>query len=306
MQLHDLQVILEVAKLESISAAALKLDISAATASAAVKRVEKALGVELFVRTTRQLRLSSAGERYLPKCQQGLELLEQARLSTCDECTGIRGELRIAVPSDLGRNVFMPWLDAFMASHPELAVKLHISDSPSDFYRDRIDVALRYGAPLDSNHTGFEICQFPRLLCASPEFLTRHGTPEHPDQLANFNGLFYQVRDLTYDMWEFIGPDGQHHKVKMNGDRAANDADLVRRWCLAGRGLATKSYLDIAEHLLAGELVAVMPEYRQPNISLWLICPSRHSVTPAIRQLRDYLRERTGEVLQKLSDAQLL
>jgi len=114
MQLEDLQVVLKVAEFRSITAAATHLDMRTATASAALKRVESALGVELFIRTTRQLRLSSAGERYIPQCEQALLMLDQARLNMKDDLDSVDGELRIALSSDLGRNLVIPWLDEFM------------------------------------------------------------------------------------------------------------------------------------------------------------------------------------------------
>ncbi len=105
MLIEDLQVILKVAEFRSITAAATNLDMRTATASAAVKRVEASLGAELFVRTTRHLRLSSVGERYLPQCEQALKVLEQAKLNMHEELGIIDGEIRIALSSDLGRNV---------------------------------------------------------------------------------------------------------------------------------------------------------------------------------------------------------
>ena len=121
--------------------------MSTATASAAVKRVENALGVELFIRTTRRLRLSSAGERYIPQCEQALLMLDQAKQSMKDEQNIIDGELRIALSSDLGRNLVTPWLDQFMETYPGVSLRSNISDSNIDFYRDSVDIALRYGSP---------------------------------------------------------------------------------------------------------------------------------------------------------------
>jgi DNA-binding transcriptional LysR family regulator len=143
MLLEDLQVILKVAEFRSITAAAASLDMSTATASAAIKRVEAALGIDLFIRTTRKLRLSTAGERYIPQCQQALLTLEQAKQNIRDDLDIVDGELRIALPSDLGRNLVSSWLDEFVQSHPKVNLKLNISDSNIDFYRDSVDVALR-------------------------------------------------------------------------------------------------------------------------------------------------------------------
>lgn len=305
MLLEDLQVVLEVAKLRSITAAANNLDMRTATASAALKRVENALGVELFARTTRQLRLTTAGEKYIPQCEQALQMLEQAKQGLKHELDIIDGELRIAMPSDLGRNLLTPWLDEFIDDYPALTLSTHVSDSNIDFYRDRIDIALRYGSPSDANLYGFKICNVPGLLCATQSYLDQYGEPEHPHDLASHNGLFYQLHDVIHDIWTFTN-EGQSYKVKMSGNRASNDADLVRRWAVAGKGLAVKSCLDLSDDLLNDRLVNVMPEYSPRVTELWLICPTRQSITPAVRLLRDRMKERCQEVLQKLIDKGVL
>lgn len=179
MLLEDLQVILKVAEFKSITAAASNLDMRTATASAAVKRVEQALGFELFIRTTRHLRLSAAGERYIPQCQQAIAMLEQAKNTLKSDDDIIDGELRIALSSDLGRNIVIPWLDEFMQTHTQLSLRANISDSNIDFYRDSVDIALRYGKPNDASMYGFKICDVPRILCAAQSYLDTHGTPAH-------------------------------------------------------------------------------------------------------------------------------
>lgn len=305
MQTEDLQVVLKVAEHRSITAAATGLDMLPATASAAVKRVEAALGTELFIRTTRSLRLSPAGERYIPQVRQALELLDQARLQLQDDRDSVEGELRLAVSSDLGRNLVLPWLDAFTEGHPKVSLKLNVSDSVIDFYRDAVDLALRYGSPDTANMYGFKICDTPGLLCAAPAYLEKHGTPTHPHELTTHNGLFYQLHELIHDVWSFER-DGQQYKVKMSGNRASNDGDLVRRWCVAGQGLAVKSCIDMAADLMAGRVVRVMPDYRPPVKELWLVCPSRQLLTPAARLLRDMLRKRTREILAQLVEKGLL
>ncbi len=305
MLLEDLQVVLKVAEFRSITAAAASLDMRTATASAAVKRVETALGVELFIRTTRHLRLSNAGERYIPNCEQALLMLDVAKQNVRDDMDIVDGELRIAVSSDLGRNRVIPWLDEFMQAHSGVSLKVHISDSNIDFYRDPVDIALRYGSPNDANLYGFKICNVPRVLCATRDYLEANGTPKHPHELASHNGLFYQLYDIIHNVWEF------HHedttlKIKMNGNRATNDADLVRRWCIASKGLAAKSCLDMSADLLSEKVVSLLPEYKLTATELWLICPSRQSITPAVRLLRDSLREKCSHILQRLVEAGVL
>ena len=168
MSLDDLIVVLRVAEFRNITAAATSLDMRAATASAAVKRVEQELGVELFVRSTRRLRLSAAGEKYLPHCKQAIDLLSQAQQNLRSEVDSVTGEIRLSVSSDLGRNRVVPWIDELMATHPCLNLRVQITDTNVDFYRDSVDMALRYGAPSDTNLYGFKICDVPRLLFGDP------------------------------------------------------------------------------------------------------------------------------------------
>ncbi|MBC7002309.1 LysR family transcriptional regulator [Photobacterium sp. BZF1] len=305
MLIQDLEVVLKVAEFRSITAAATSLDMRVATASAAVKRVEASLGVELFVRTTRQLRISPAGERYLPQCEQALQMLENAKQNVREDLDDIDGEIRISLSSDLGRNVVTPWLDAFLANHPNVALRSNISDSNIDFYRDSVDMALRYGSPNDASMYGFKICNVPRLMCASASYLESNGTPNSLEDLKQHNGLFYQLRDIVQDEWRFnVGE--QSHKVKLKGNRSSNDGDLVRRWCVSGQGIAIKSCLDMAGDLLNERVINLMPDYKPTPTELWLVCPSRQSITPTVRMLRDFLREQTREVLLKLVDAKVL
>ncbi|NMM39452.1 LysR family transcriptional regulator [Pseudoalteromonas arctica] len=305
MQIDDLKLILKVAEFKSITLAAVKLDMRTATASAAIKRVEATLGVDLFVRTTRHLRLSAAGERYIPQCEQAIAILEQARQNLKGEHDEIEGELRVALSSDLGRNLVIPWIDEIMDNYPKVSLRTHISDSNVDFYRDSVDIALRYGSPNDANVYGFKICNIPRLLCATPSYLKCHGEPAHPDELDQHQGLFYQLQDIINNVWEFT--DGQNnYKVKMQGKRASNDGDLVRRWCVAGKGLAVKSALDIADDLLNDRVVTVMNDYQHTSGELWLICPSRQSITPAVRLLRDACRQKSRAIINQLIDKGIL
>lgn len=296
MNTDDLNMVLSVAELGSITAAAARLNKQVAAASAAIKRVERALGAELFVRSTRHLRLSGAGERYIPQCKQALAMLNIAEKNLREEVGLVEGELRISVSSDLGRNIVSPWLDEILDAHPKVSLKLDASDSSVDFYRDAIDVAIRYGSPKEANVYGYKICTVPRVLCASQGYLERFGTPKHPNDLAAHAGLFYQLYDKIYDNWAF-SYQGQEYKIKMNGTRASNDGDIVRRWCVAGKGIALKSSLDISADLLSGRLIRFLSEYEIKPTELWIVCSSRQSITPAVRLLRDALKEKVGKYL---------
>jgi DNA-binding transcriptional LysR family regulator len=250
--------------------------------------VQANLGVALFIRTTRQLRLSSAGEKYIPQCEQAMLILDQAKQNMKGERDIIDGDLRLAISSDLGRNIVIPWLDEFMATHPKISLHANINDSN-----------------LDANLYGFKICNIPRLLCASKPYLEANGTPTHPQDLASHNGLLYQLNNITYDVWEFYRGDKQY-KIKMKGNRVSNDGELVHRWCVSGKGIGLKSCLDISSDLLDENVLHILPEYQAKATELWLIFPSRQSITPAARLLRDTLKQKTRNILLQLIDKGIL
>jgi DNA-binding transcriptional LysR family regulator len=232
-------------------------------------------------------------------------MLDQARQNMKDDLDIVDGKLRIALSSDLGRNLVTPWLDEFMETYPKVSLKTNISDSNIDLYRDYVDIALRYGSPNDANLYGFKICNVPALLCATQEYLDKSGTPEHPHDLASHNGLFYQLYDIIHDVWAF-SQGGTDYKIKMSGNRASNDGDLVRRWCVAGKGVAVKSCLDMSTDLLSGNVISLMPEFKPTPTELWLIFPSRQSITPAARLLRDTFKEKSTSILNKLIEKGIL
>lgn len=113
--------------------------------------------------------------------------------------------------------------------------------------------------------------------------------------------MLYQLFDITHDLWTFTKED-EAYKIKMNSDRVANDGDLVRRWCVDGKGLALKSCLEISTDLLSGNLVNVMPEFKSSSTELWLIFPIRQLITPAARLLRDTIKKKCHDILTQLID----
>ncbi|MCK6264898.1 LysR family transcriptional regulator [Vibrio sp. ZSDE26] len=294
MQTNDLTLFVATADLLSITKAATKLDLSPAAASAAIKRLERELGVELFVRSTRQLRITEEGERFLSHCRSALQSLDHAKASLLEMRGEVAGKLRLSVSSDLGRNVVLPWLDSIMDTHPKLSLDLTISDSVANLYQDRIDVALRYGQPEDSSMVAFKIADVQRVVCASPDYIARHGQPALPTELLEHNCLLYRLGTTQFDQWVFHSkadePSSREIKVKVRGNHRCDDSEIVRRWCVAGKGVALKSRLDMLRDLKQNRLVELLPDYVVSPTSLWLICPNRQQVTPAILLLRDELR----------------
>lgn len=281
----------------SLSAAARLLGQSPAVASAGLKRLEAELGVMLFARSTRSLRLTPGGERFLERARLVVDTLREAQ----DELGGgqgvVRDRLQISMPSDLGRNQVLPWLDEFQDLHPEVHLRVQISDRLADFFRQPVDIAIRYGQLPDSSLVALPLAPGNRrLLCAAPAYLERHGVPATPEELVAHNCLCFMRSDSINDRWRFYRGD-REVKVRVRGDRLADDADAVRRWALAGRGIAYKSALDVAPELAAGRLLRLCPEWRGEALPLSMMCADRRQLSPTVKRLHEFLRERCAQSL---------
>ncbi|MBY4676913.1 LysR family transcriptional regulator [Marinobacterium arenosum] len=296
--IKDLELFVHTAETGSLSAAARLLDLTPAAASAALKRLEAELDTPLVVRSTRSLRLTHEGELFLRHCRQALQLLADGKEAVQTGRALVRGVLQVSVPSDFGRNLLLPWLDRFQAQYPEVRVRLQLSDRIADIYRQPVDIALRYGAPADSSFIALPLAPANhRVLCAAPAYLARAGTPTSPAQLADHNCLCFMLGEQTHDRWRFS--DGERQlSVIVNGDRLADDGDAVRRWALAGRGIAYKSLLDVVEDLRSGRLVRLCTDWQGEAAPLNLICPDRRQLNPAVQALREFLAAQCEALLR--------
>ena len=293
LRLDDLQVFVRTADRGSLSAAAREIGISPALASAAVKRLEGELGLRLLTRTTRSLSLTAEGTQYLEHAREALRLLRAGHDALLAGKDSFGGTLKIAMPSDLGRNLLLGWLDAFQRRHPKLHYQLSVSDRLADMVRQQVDVAIRYGEQDDSSLVAMPIASAnDRVLVASPAYLREHGPVLSLDDLQRHNCLRFALEDGLHDRWTFYRlPQREQVSVQVSGNRSADDAELVRRWAVAGLGVAYKSRLDLHEDLAAGRLQALLPEVAGEAAPLHLVCMHRAQVTPVVLQLRDFLRE---------------
>ncbi len=287
--LQDLTLFVRTAAAGSLSAAARQLDITPAAASAALKRLEAELQAPLFVRSTRSLRLTPEGERFLQHCRDALQLLEHGRAAIAEGRQLVGGVLQISAPSDFGRGLLLGWLDAFQARHPAVRLRLQLSDRLAGLHREPVDIALRYGAPRDSSLVALPVApDNRRVLCAAPAYLQRAGRPEAPEDLAAHNCLSYVLGDDVHDRWRFWR-DGRETSVVVQGDRVADDGEVVRRWAVAGHGIVYKSGLDVATDLAAGRLERLCGGWQTEPAPLVLLCADRRQLSPAVKALREWL-----------------
>jgi len=288
LQLAQLELFLRLADAGSLSAAARELQITPAAASAALKRLEATLAVRLVERSTRSMRLTPEGELLREHAQRALGLLDDVRALLGAQRERLEGEIHIAAPSDLGRQVLSPMLDGFIARHPGLRIALHVSDNMHDLLRERVDIAVRYGELRDSTLVARLLHSGPRALVASPAYLAARGTPAHPRELAQHNCLALYLNGRPQLQWTFQR-DGASLAVKVAGNRRADDGALVRQWALEGLGIAYKSVMDVATDLRAGRLVALLPEWQGEHFPLHAIVPAREHMPLRVRRLLDEL-----------------
>ncbi|MDX9838948.1 MAG: LysR family transcriptional regulator [Azoarcus sp.] len=294
--LKDLEIFVRTVHAGSLSAAARLMDITPAAASASLKRLEADLGVRLFVRSTRRQRLSQEGEAYLQHCLQALELLDQGRRAATAGQLELSGTLQLSIPSDIGRRLLLPWLDEFLADYPRLQLRVQVSDRVADVFQQPVDIALRYGNPPDSRMVALPLApDNRRVLCASPAYLDRCGTPETPADLVRHNCLCFMLNDQVHDRWRF-SRGNEESLVNVRGNRIADDGETVRRWAAAGHGIAYKSFLDAQQDLRDGRLVALCTDWSGEPSPLNLLCASRRQIGPAVQLLRQHLQRRIDQL----------
>lgn len=288
LRIDDLELFVRSSALGSFTAAAHEADLLPGQVAAAIKRLERDLDVRLFARTTRSLRLTAEGELYLPTALNVLESLRQGRDNLHGAHSGLRGVLQVSAPSDLGRNILLPWLSDFRRDHPDLSLRLFLSDQIADLFRDPVDVAIRYGINQEANYVALPLAPWNRrVLVASPGYLARHGRPLSVDDLQHHACLLYLQQGRIYDKWR-LG----NRLVQVSGPLFSDDADVVRRWALLGEGIAYKSWLDVSANVAAGELEVLLPEYPGELTPVTLACPHRKQLSPAVSRLHVWLRER--------------
>lgn len=282
--LLDIAVFVRAAALGNLSAAARDLALSTSTASARLQRLEDQLGARLLHRTTRRLSLTGDGERFLEHAEQLLVMSEAAVQSVGRGAEAPRGTLRVTAPASFGRQHVSPAIPAFLAKYPGITLDLRLTDQIVGLVDAGIDVALRMGALPDSTLVARPLAPSLRVICASPDYLRRHGTPRHPEELRQHNCLILGDQST----WRFDTPVGEH-AVAVRGNLRVDNGEVIRDAIVAGVGIALKSTWDVASLLREGRLVTVLDEYPVlPSVSIWAIYPSRHLVPLKTRAFVDF------------------
>jgi DNA-binding transcriptional LysR family regulator len=300
IRLEDVTLFVRSAALGSFSRAAREVNLLPGQVSAAIQRLERELDRRLFARSTRSLRLTAEGERYLPYAQEMLALMQAGADSLQSHEDALSGELKIAMPSDIGRNILLPLITEFCCDHPALSVRLSLSDQISDVFRDPVDIAIRYGKLDDSSYVALPLAEDNRrVMVASPAYLDQHGRPEKLEDLAQHHCLPFVMGGHVYDKWTFP-QEGMRRQITVKSRLLCDDAEVARRWAIAGMGIAYKSWIDVCEDIQQRRLEIVLPQLPGESTPLHLICPHRKQFSPAIRALHGVLRTHLRAITAQL------
>lgn len=299
IRLEDLQLFVRSAALGSFSNAARESGLLPGQVSAAIQRLERTLDKRLFARSTRSLRLTSEGEKYLPYAQEMLEVMHAGEEILSGENEDFRGELKITVPSDIGRNLLLPMITEFCEQYPQMTLQLFLSDQVSDVFRASVDIAIRYGVQEQGSYVALPLAdKNRRFLAASKTYLDRHGRPETLDDLSRHHCILFSINDHAHDYWHFI-ENGKPRGVRIRSRLLCDDADVARRWALIHKGIVYKSWFDLYPDVSAGNLEIVLPEVRGEAAPLNFICPHRRQLSPVVRSLYRHLQRQLGDIARE-------
>ncbi len=281
----------------SLSAVGRDLTLSPAAVGNHIRSLEDWLGARLLHRTTRRLALTEAGEIFLERVHRILDETEEAKRAAIELQGTPRGVLRITVPITFGMHKLGPVIADYLVANPQMQIDLTLSDRTVDLLEEGYDVAIRIGNLVDSSLIARRLADMPLILCASPDYIERHGEPNVPEDLARHQCLVYTLR-LPKGRWTFISQSGERKAVDVSGRMRASNGEFLRVAATKGLGLTLAPWYVVDDDLRAGRLIRVLTDYHTEGPALFAVHPSRQRVTLKVRSFIDYLAQHIPPLLQ--------
>lgn len=272
----------------SLSRAARRFGLSSSMAGKHVSAIEAELNIRLMQRSTRKLRLTEAGRAYYARCKRILEEVDDANREASDAQQTVCGVLRIAVPVTFGAMHLGDVLARYLDQHPAVAVDVMLSDRYVDLLGEGIDVAIRIGRLLDSDHVARRLAPCRMVFCASPGFLKRYGTPANAEDLRRAPRLAFSEAVSAGD-WMLTDPKGQSHLIDGPVRMAANNTQMLLAASLAGAGVAYGPSFVFGERIAAGDLIALLPDHRTSDLAIHALYPTARNISLKARRFIDHL-----------------
>lgn len=291
-RIDHLRVFVRVAHCGSFTQAADQLALPRASVSTAVQQLEARLGVRLLHRTTRRVSLTRDGEALLERARALVLDMEELEQQFRPTAGALSGRLRVDLPSRVARRLVAPALPGFLGQHPGIEVELGSTDRTVDLVQEGIDCALRVGPLASSSLVARPLGEFVLINCASPTYLAHHGTPRRPQDLerqAHRAVNYASPGSGRIAPWEWSEAGGGVRQLTLPSQVAANNAETYIACCLAGLGLIQIPAFDVREHLDAGELVEVLPNWRAPAMPVHLVYPHRRHLSRRMQAFSGWL-----------------
>jgi DNA-binding transcriptional LysR family regulator len=276
----------------SFAAAARHFGMSPAMVSKHVQTLEDRLGVRLLNRTTRKVSPTEAGQEYYERAVRILAEMEDAETAAGDMQTSPRGQLRLTAPVSFGTHVLAPAVADYLVKYPDVSIDLSLDDPYVDLVDKRFDLGIRFGHLESSSLIARKLFTLEIILCAAPIYVKKNGAPQKPADLAKHRCLIY-THAAPLKLWSFIDQNGKEEVANVSGRFKANSGDVLLPPALNGCGLLLVPDYLVEDHLKAGRLVRIMPNYKTHETPVYAVYPSRNP-SAKTRTFIDFLAARFG------------
>lgn len=279
----------------SISKAAEKMDIAVSAVSRRLKELESNLGVQLIQRTTRKMHITEVGDTFYRRCARLLDDFEEAKQEASHTVTALSGTLKIATPLSFGVAHLSPAIAAFMHLHPQIKIDLDMSDRRIDLVEEGLDLAIRIGTLEDSSLMARKLASVRHVVCASPDFFNRYGTPQTPQDLAELPALCYGNLDQP-DTWHYRDKNNKPAKVKVALRMRATNGDALVEAAVAGLGILCEPSFIVHGAVERGVLIPALTDYQWYAMNIYAVYPQTRHVPARVRAFIDFLASHFGEM----------
>ncbi|MDR5854034.1 LysR family transcriptional regulator [Caballeronia sp. LZ062] len=278
----------------SLAASARRFGLSPAMAGKHVSEIETRLNARLLQRTTRRLSLTDAGHAYYERSKQILDAFDEANREVSDSQATARGVLRVAAPVTFGALHMGEVIARYAGDHPQVNVEVDLGDRYVDLFDAGIDVAIRIGRLDDPALVTRRIAPCRMVVCASPAYLARHGTPHRPEDLREAPRLVFSEAVSAGD-WTLFDANDRAYVIDGPSRICANNMQMLLSAALAGAGIAYGPSFVFGGHVRRGELVALLPAYRANELLIQAVYPGARRIPLKVRRFVDYLADAFGD-----------
>ena len=296
LERSDVLLMLAIQKAGSLSKAAAQLGISAPVATKRLATLEAGLGMKLFFRTTRSNALTTEGELLCQHARRIAREFEAAEESLRDQLLEPTGNIRLAATFGFGRQWLGPALAAFTEQYQQVKIDVQLTEKLPDLGAAGFDAAVWLWSPSETRNAQWSarmLARNERVLVAAPAYVSARGAPQSLDELAQHQCLVVRESELPGHVWSLSRAGGRKmQSVQVQGALSSNSGELVRDWCVQGRGIMLRSLWDVAPLLASGALVQVLPQWAMRNADIQWLAPFRVQPPQRVRLLSDFLAAR--------------